>query len=297
MGHHCHHHHHHSIADGNEKKIWIAISANMALTIGQVIGGIVSGSLSLIADAVHNFSDAASLILAALAIRIGRKPADQKKTFGYKRAETIAALINLTTLVLIGIYLIAEAFQRFFEPQAIHGWVVVIVAGFAFAVDLWTAILTYTQSKNSMNMRAVFLHNLTDALASIGVIIAGLSIYLFDWLWMDAAMTLLIAAYILWHGLHEIRNVIHLLMNGAPDNINIQDVIQAMQKEDGVENVHHVHIWRMDEQRNALEAHIVIKESSQLDPLKEKLKALLDQEFSIGHSTLEFEHKRCSTAC
>lgn len=171
------------------------------------------------------------------------------------------------------------------------------MAGFAFAVDLWTAILTYTQSKNSMNMRAVFLHNLTDALASIGVIIAGLSIYLFDWLWMDAAMTLLIAAYILWHGLHEIPNVIHLLMNGAPDNINIQDVIQAMQKEDGVENVHHVHIWRMDEQRNALEAHIVIKESSQLDPLKEKLKALLDQEFSIGHSTLEFEHKRCSTAC
>ena len=278
----------------SERRLWWAVGANMLLTLAQIIGGLISGSLSLIADALHNFSDAASLLIALIAIRIGRKPPDQFKTFGYKRAETIAALINLTTLIIIGLYLCYEAIMRFITPEPIAGWTIVIVAGIALVVDVFTAALTYSQSKNSMNMRAAFLHNLTDALASVGVIIAGTLILLYGWVWTDAAMTLLIAGYVLYHGLHEIPKVIHLLMEGTPENINIQDVISGMETQAGVQNVHHVHIWQLDEQRNALEAHVVIDDQGRMDEIKRELKQILKDRFSIDHSTLEFEHQNCS---
>lgn len=293
MGH-GHHHHHGDPSEIGERRLWWAVGANMLLTLAQVIGGIISGSLSLIADALHNFSDAASLFIALIAIRIGRKPPDQFKTFGYKRAETIAALINLTTLIIIGLYLCYEAIMRFITPEPIAGWTIVIVAGIALVVDIFTAALTYSQSKNSMNMRAAFLHNLTDALASVGVIIAGTLILLYGWVWTDAAMTLLIAGYVLYHGLHEIPKVVHLLMEGTPEGIKIKDVILGMETQGGVQNVHHVHIWQLDEQRNALEAHVVIDEQGRMDEIKRELKQFLKDRFSIDHSTLEFEHQNCS---
>ncbi len=293
-GHHHHHHHHHGDpSEMGERRLWWAVGANVLLTLAQIVGGLLSGSLSLIADALHNFSDAASLLIALVAIRIGRKPPDQFKTFGYKRAETIAALINLTTLIIIGVYLCYEAVMRFITPEPIAGWMIVIVAGIALIVDVYTAALTYSQSKNSMNMRAAFLHNLTDALASVGVIFTGTLILLYGWVWTDALMTLLISGYVLWHGYAELPKVIHLLMEGAPEHINIQDVITAMERQDGIENVHHVHVWQIDEHKNALEAHVVFDPQFEMDDVKSKLKELLKQNFDIGHSTLEFETKHC----
>lgn len=292
MGHH-HHHHHGDPSEIGERRLWWAVGANMLLTAAQVVGGVVSGSLSLIADALHNFSDAAALLIALVAIRIGRKPPDQFKTFGYKRAETVAALINLTTLIIIGLYLCYEAIMRFITPEPIAGWTIVIVAGIALVVDVFTALLTYSQSKNSMNIRAAFLHNLTDALASVGVIIAGTLILLYGWVWTDAAMTLLIAGYVLYHGFAEIPKAIHLLMEGTPEGISIDDVMEAMEAIEGVNNVHHVHIWQLDEQHNALEAHVVIKDQSDIDDMKVELKKILKDSFSIDHSTLEFELKNC----
>lgn len=287
------HHHHGDPSEIGERRLWWAVGANILLTVAQVIGGIVSGSLSLIADALHNFSDAASLLIALVAIRIGRKPPDQFKTFGYKRAETIAALINLTTLIIIGLYLCYEAILRFITPEPIAGWAVVIVAGIALIVDIFTALLTYSQSKNSMNIRAAFLHNLTDAFASVGVIVAGTLILLYGWIWTDAAMTLLIAGYVLYQGFTEIPKAIHLLMEGAPEGVSIDDVTDAMEDIEGVSNVHHVHIWQLDEQRNALEAHVVLNENSNMDNVKATLKAVLHDKFEIEHSTLEFENKNC----
>lgn len=287
------HNHHGDPSQIGERRLWWAVGANILLTVAQVIGGIVSGSLSLIADALHNFSDAASLLIALVAIRIGRKPPDQFKTFGYKRAETVAALINLTTLIIIGLYLCYEAILRFITPEPIAGWTIVIVAGIALVVDIFTALLTYSQSKNSMNIRAAFLHNLTDAFASVGVIIAGTLILLYGWIWTDAAMTLLIAGYVLYQGFTEIPKAIHLLMEGTPENININDVIEGMEAIKGVSNVHHVHIWQLDEQRNALEAHVVLIENSNMDNVKATLKAMLHDKFEIEHSTLEFENQNC----
>ncbi len=288
------HHHHGDPSEVGEQRLWWAVGANILLTVAQVIGGIISGSLSLIADALHNFSDAASLFIALVAIRIGRKPPDQFKTFGYKRAETIAALINLTTLIIIGLYLCYEAIMRFITPEPIAGWTIVIVAAIALVVDIFTALLTYSQSKNSMNIRAAFLHNLTDAAASVGVIIAGTLILLYGWIWTDAAMTLLIAGYVLYHGFSEIPKVIHLLMEGTPENVSIDDITTAMENIEGVKNVHHVHVWQLDEQRNALEAHVVLSNMDKMEATKKHLKTMLHDDHSIEHSTLEFEINKCS---
>ena len=289
-----HSHHHGDPSQIGERRLWWAVSANILLTVAQVIGGILSGSLSLVADALHNFSDAASLLIALVAIRIGRKPPDQFKTFGYKRAETVAALINLTTLIIIGLYLCYEAIKRFITPEPVAGWTVVIVAGIALAVDVFTALLTYRQSKTSMNIKAAFLHNVTDAMASVGVIITGTLILLYGWVWTDAAMTLIISGYVLWQGFTQIPKVIHLLMEGAPDGLSLEDIRSSMEKVDGVNNVHHVHVWQLDEHRNALEAHVVLEESIDMDTLKIRLKKLPHDQFEIEHSTLEFEYKKCS---
>ncbi len=287
------HHHHGDPSEIGERRLWWAVGANILLTLAQVVGGLISGSLSLIADALHNFSDAASLLIALVAIRIGRRPPDQFKTFGYKRAETIAALINLTTLIIIGLYLCYEALLRFITPEPIEGWMVVIVAGVALVVDVFTALLTYSQSKSSMNIKAAFLHNVTDALASVGVIITGSLILLYGWVWTDAAMTLIISGYVLWQGITQIPKVIHLLMEGTPEGIEIEEVITAMKSEIGVSDVHHVHLWQLDEHRNALEAHIVLSEGVDMDDLKHQLKKMLHDRYEIEHSTLEFENKNC----
>ena len=161
-------HHHH--APSSDRGLISAVVINLTLTIAQVIGGVISGSLSLIADALHNLSDAASLGIALFARKISRRPADEDKSFGYQRAETVAALINLTLLVVISLYLIYEAAWRVIEPKIITGWIVIIVAGIALVVDMITALITFRMSKHSTNMKAAFLHNLSDALASLGVI-------------------------------------------------------------------------------------------------------------------------------
>ena len=290
MGH--KHDYHDDPSKMGERRLLLAVGVNVLLTLVQVVGGIVSGSLSLMADALHNFSDAASLLIALVAIRIGRNPPDQFKTFGYKRAETIAALINLTTLIMIGLYLCYEAIMRFITPEPITGWTVIMVAAVALIVDVVTALLTYSQSKNSMNIKAAFLHNVTDALASVGVILAGTFILLFNWLWTDAAVTLLISGYVLYHGFKEIPKVIHLLMEGTPEGIKIDVVISAMEEIEGVVNVHHVHVWQLDEHRNALEAHVLIASVANIEDVKTALKGLLNN-FAITHSTLEFEYSGC----
>ncbi|HEB86571.1 MAG TPA: cation transporter [Gammaproteobacteria bacterium] len=292
MGH-DHHHHHHDIDIMDDRRLIWAIAINMLLTLAQIIGGIVSGSLALIADALHNFSDAASLLIAWVARRIGRQPPDYFKTFGFKRAEVIAALINLVILAIVGLYLIYEALWRVYEPQAIEGWMVIIVAGIALVIDVGTAVLTYRMSKNSLNIRAAFLHNVSDAMASLGVIIAGSLILLYQWYWTDTVLTLLIAGYVLYQASTLFPGTIHILMEGTPEDIAIEDVIHLMDQVAGVSNIHHVHLWQIDEHKNALEAHVIIDDFSQLESVKNVLKTTLKDEFSIVHSTLEFEMSHC----
>ncbi len=285
-----HHHHHH--APESDRGLLLAVGINVLLTLAQVIGGIVSGSLSLIADALHNLSDAASLGIALFARKISRRPADESKSFGYQRAEVIAALINLTLLITVSLYLIYEAVWRIVEPQVVAGLIIVLVAGVALIIDIITALITYRLSKSSMNMKAAFLHNLSDALTSIGVIIAGALILLYEWYWVDTLLTFLIAGFVLWQGMIMLPKTIHLLMEGTPEDLSSAEIKSSMEEVGDVQDVHHIHIWNLDEHRIALEAHVVVtaNELQEVEGIKENLKRVLKDKFKITHSTLEFEH-------
>ena len=278
-------------------KLAIAVAVNVGLTVVQIAGGVLSGSLALIADAVHNLSDALSLVIAWAARRIARKPADAVMTFGYARAETVAALVNYTTLILIAVWLGGEAVMRFFDPAPVDGWTVVILAGVALVVDTGTAILTYAMSKESMNIRAAFLHNVTDAMASVGVVVAGTLVILFGWWVVDPIVTLAISAYILVHAGSEIGGVIRVLMLGAPPDIAAPDVLAAMRGVEGVEGVHHLHLWQMEERRPALQAHVVVAEGrwGEADAIKDRVRERLSG-LGISHATLEVECHRHACA-
>ncbi len=286
-----HHHHHHVDPDAGDARVFWAVVVNLGLTVAQIIGGILSGSLALIADAIHNLSDALTLIIAFFARKVSRRPADATMTFGYGRAEVVAALINYTTLVIIGLYLIYEAVFRFFEPAEVDGWLVVVIAGVALIVDTGTAMLTYSLSKDSMNIRAAFLHNVADALGSVAVIVAGTLILLYDWRLIDPIVTLMIAGYILWQSSQGIGSVVHILMLGTPAELDTDAVVARVMSIDGVAGVHHLHLWQMQEHENALDAHIVVEKGKwgDADNIKEAVRNMLRDDFGISHSTLELE--------
>lgn len=283
--------------DAGDRRLSWAVGVNVGLTVAQVVGGVLSGSLALIADALHNFSDAVALIIAFAARRIARRPADAVMNFGYGRAEAVAALVNYTTLVVIALYLIYEGIVRFFQPEPIDGWMVVWIAGIALVVDVATAMLTWQMSKGSMNIRAAFLHNVADALGSVAVIVAGTLVILFDWVWVDPAVTLMVAGYILWHVRAEVGGVVRLLMMGSPVQIGAEAVIRAIESDPDVASVHNLRLWEMREREPALDAHVVIAAQSweQAERVKARIKAMLGREFGISHSTLELE--RSSEFC
>lgn len=281
--------HSHDTREVSDTRLVLAVALNVLLTFAQILGGVVSGSLALIADALHNFSDAASLGLALYARRIGKRPADKLATFGYERAELVAALVNLTTLVVVGVYLLIEGFNRVIEPQPIDGWTVIWVAGIALGVDVVTAFIVYAGSKNNLNMKAAFLHNVSDALASVGVVVSGALILLFDLVIADLVVTAAIAAYVIYQGVSLLPKTIRLLMDSVPDDLSFDEVVEALHDLPGVAQVHHVHIWSLSEHRRALEAHLVPVDNTleAFDEVKRAAREMLAEKFSIKHSTLE----------
>ena len=268
-----------------------AFLINILLSIFQIIGGILSGSLSLIADALHNFSDAITIGLGLFARIIGRRPADKIRSFGYKRAEMIAAFINVISLIIIGFFLIYEAILRFIEPSVISGKLVIIVASIALIVDLATTIITAYLSRESTNMKVVYLHNLTDTLASVGVIIGGFFILKYEMYWIDTFLTLLIAIYILLQSFLLTPDILNFFMDGTPKGINIDQIKKKVEEIDHVLDIHDIHVWGIDEEQNALEAHVIVEvsELKEVEKLKFQIKEILDKSFNISHSTLEFE--------
>lgn len=285
--HHDHHHHHPQIE--GDRRVAAAVGVNLLLTLVQIVAGVVSGSLALIADGVHNLSDAMSLIIAFVARRIARRPADASMTFGYGRAEVVAALINYVTLIVVALWLAAEGVGRLFNPAEVEGWTVVIVAGVALVVDVATALLIFRLSKDSMNIRAAFLHNVADAMGSVAVIVGGTLILLYNWRLVDPIVTLAISGYILWHSWQGIGPVIRVLMLASPETPALHDVADAMAAIDGVQDVHALHLWRMQEHRVALQAHVVMHEGAQMDALRTRLKSTLEDRFGLTHVALELE--------
>jgi cobalt-zinc-cadmium efflux system protein len=286
------HDHPHVDPKSGDRRVALAIWANLLLTLAQVVGGLLSGSLALVADALHNFSDMASLFIAFAARKIARRPADRRMTFGYGRIEIVAALVNHVTLILMGIYLVWEGANRLLDPPPVEGWTVVILGGCALVVDTLTARLTYAMQKDSVNIRALFLHNLSDALASVAVIAGGTAILLYGTRWIDPAITIAIALYILYLALTEIGAPIRILMLGSPPALDNGAVVAAIAGVDGVRDVHHVHLWQMLEHEASLECHVVLAEDCwpRMEAVKAEIKARLASRFGIRHSSLEFEH-------
>ncbi len=281
--------HSHGEENMSDGRLVLAVALNVLLTVAQIIGGILSGSLALIADALHNFSDAASLGLALFARRIGRRPADKLMTFGYARAEVVAALINLTTLLIIGFYLLVEAINRFADPQPVAGWTVIWVAGIALVIDVVTAVMVYAGSKNSLNMKAAFLHNVSDALASVGVIVAGALILLYELYIADLIITVIIAAYVIWQGVTLLPRTVRLLMGAVPDESEFDRIVSDLRDTHGVADIHHVHVWSISEHHRALEAHIVPSGHSleAFEDVKTKARVMLETQHAIAHATFE----------
>ncbi|EDY85102.1 cation efflux family protein [Verrucomicrobiia bacterium DG1235] len=290
MSHDHNHSHSHGTEEVSDKALFWSLLLNVGLSVFEFAAGIIAGSVALMADALHNTNDAAALLIAYIARKISRKGADKKYTFGYRRAELIGAMIQLTALILVGLYLVYEGVVRFFNPEPILGVWMMVASGVALIVDLGTVWLLWAMSKGSLNVRAAFLHNLTDAAASVAVMAGGAAVYWLSWDWVDPALTLVIAGYILYMSFGLIRKTSSILMERAPEDLDLDKLITTVEEIDGVVGLHHLHVWELDEDHRAMEAHIEL-ESDDTDRkrLRREIKSMLQHKFDIVHSTLELE--------
>ena len=264
---------------------------NVGITAAQIVGGIMSGSLALLADAAHNGSDAVSLGISYKARKIAGREADRRRTFGYRRAELIGAMINLTTLFVIALYLMYEAVSRFMNPPEVQGTTILIVGAIAFVEDALSVWLLYSSMKGSLNIRAAFIHLFADTLSTIGVMAGGLLILFYDVYWVDPAITAALAIYIVIHSYIEIRKTIRILMESAPEGFEFDRMVREIKQLEGVSDVHHVHVWQLDEHQVAVEAHVTVQQRDLQDiaAIKSRIKEKLRADFGVEHSTLEIE--------
>lgn len=291
---HAHGHHHHGLATKSGPALFWAIVLNLLLSLAQFLIGVFSGSLSLVADALHNLGDVGSLVIAYLAQKISGQKANDKMTYGYGRAEVIGAFVNSILLIITALYIMFEALHRFNASVEIKGMWVILAGAVALVVDLATALLTYKGSKTSVNMKAAFIHNLSDALASLAVIVAGVSAFYFKAYWVDFVATLFIGLFILYHSYGLIITCVRTLMQAVPAYIDVHKVKESVSNLSGVKDIHHVHIWEIDHKKCFLEGHVVVDAADleEVEHIKAKIKEVLSEEFGISHSTLEFENQK-----
>jgi cobalt-zinc-cadmium efflux system protein len=288
------HNHSHELSEMKGIKLILVTLLNFIITIAQVIGGIYSGSLSLISDALHNFSDGIAIVISFLAIKISNKANDEKKTFGYKRASILAALTNSLVLIVISVFLLKEAYLKFINPEQVKGEIVIWVALIGLIANTFGVLLLQKSSKGDMNIKSSYLHLLSDALFSLGVVIGGIMISLFQVYWVDPLLTVIISIYVLKESIEIIRKVVHILMQGIPENINLEAIVMDIKELDYIDDVHHVHIWCLDENNINFEAHIHVKDMlvSETNALCEQIQHIL-LHHNINHTTIQLENNCC----
>lgn len=288
-------HHHHKSSDVKGRNLFISILLNVLITVAQIIGGIISGSLALLSDALHNFTDVLSLVISYIANILAKRKASQKRTFGYKRAEIIAAFINSSVLILVGIILIYEAIERFFNPQIIVSDIVIWLAFLAVLVNGISVLLIKKDAEKNMNMKSAYLHLFTDMLSSIAVMIGGILMKYYEVWWVDSVLTLLIALYLIYVGYALFIKSLKVLMLFTPDELNIDAITKEVNKMPNIKSIHHIHIWQLNEDEVHLEAHLEFHEDvkiSEFDLILEQIEALLEQQFGINHTTIQPEYLR-----
>ena len=289
---HSHNHDHHDVKGRN---LLLTIVLNVIITAAQVVGGLISGSLSLLSDALHNFSDVLSLVVSYVADKFSKREASFDKTFGYKRAEILAAFVNAATLLIVAVYLIYEAILRFLDPQTIESGLVIWLALLGIAANGFSVLLLRKDSKENMNMRSAYLHLFTDMSASVAVLIGGLLMKYFGWFWVDSLLTVLIALYLIFMGYDLLKTSFKVLMLFTPDDINLEKIRDAISIHPKIKNVHHMHIWQLNEKETHLEAHIDFSEDitlSEFDAILDEVEAMLHEKFEINHVNIQPEYQK-----
>lgn len=282
-----HHGHHHSVPGGDGAIGW-AVAINLALTAAQIGGGLIADSTALIADGIHNLSDAMALVLAFGARRLARRAASPDFSYGWGRAEIVAAFVNYLALIAVSLWLAIEAIGRLADPPQVAGGLVMALAGLALVIDLATAALVWRLSRSSVNIRAAFLHNLADAGVSVAVICGGALIWAFGWNLADPVLTLAISAVIVTHVVAELGPVLRMLMLAAPRDSDPAAVVASLRGLQGVADVHHLHLWQIDEHRLAASLHLVIADGDFAE-ITRRAKDRLREDFGIAHATIEVE--------
>lgn len=266
---------------------------NLLIPAIQVYGGLVAGSMALISDALHNLSDFTSVLISYAALRLGRRGPTLQQTFGYKRLEVLGALLNVALLYGVGFYIAVEGWTRLQHPEPIRGSLVVWVALIGFLGNLVSTWLLRRGARVNLNMRAAFLHMLTDALTSLGVAVLGLVWIFHPWYWLDPLVSWIIVAMILYGGWDILKRIFIILMNATPPGIDLQAIRKEVEAIDGIEGIHHLHVWNPSSESVALAAHIIVPDQmlSRVDDLAAKVRDVLSCRFGIDHPTLQFETK------
>ena len=287
--------HDHSNHQVQGKNLIYSILLNLLITVAQIIGGIASGSLALLSDALHNFSDVLSLGFSLIAHKLSRKKATEDHTFGYKRAELIAAFVNASTLIIVAFILIYGATDRFFHPKSIESNLVIWLSLLGIVVNGGSVLLLQKDAENNLNMKSAYLHLLTDMMASVAVLVGGLLMKYFGWFWVDGVMTILIALYLIVVGIDLLKTSTKMLMLFTPDEIDIKEIVEEVKKIPGAGILHHIHVWYLNEDELHLEAHLDCSEDIKLSEFNEisyKIEQLLLEKFHINHINIQPEYKK-----
>ncbi|WP_242092447.1 cation diffusion facilitator family transporter [Aestuariivivens sediminicola] len=293
MGHHHSNNHSHSSSNVKGRNLVISILLNIIITASQIIGGVISGSLALLSDALHNFSDVLSLLVSYVANLLAKKKASIHRTFGFKRAEILAAFVNASTLIIVAVLLIIEAIKRFMEPEEIESNLVIWLSFIAIIANGISVLLLKKDAEKNMNMKSAYLHLLTDMMASIAVLIGGLLMKFYAIYWVDSVLTFAIAIYLIWMGYDLLKDSTKVLMLFTPDAIPIQQIVKEIATFESIKNVHHVHVWQLNEEEIHFEAHIDFNEDISLSEFDVVLRQIEDHvyhKYDINHVNIQPEY-------
>ncbi len=283
-----HAHAHEEAGQRNTRRLGATLVLALTYMAAEVVGGLFTGSLALLADAGHMFSDAGALGLSLVAVRIAHRPHSAQRTYGYHRAEILAALANAATLVAISIFIFVEAWRRLEAPHPVRGGPMLAVATGGLVVNLASLAILHGGREDNLNVRGVWLHVLADTLGSVQAMAAGALIWAFGWDWADPVASVLIGALVLYSSWGLLKAAVNVLMEGTPEDIDLDEVARALTRVPGVDGVHDLHVWTITSGFVALSAHVVAGPEAPPDLLV-RLRTTLEEDFGIGHSTIQVE--------
>lgn len=274
----------------DRKALGIALGLTASYTVAEVVGGLLTGSLALLADAAHMLSDNVSIALALFAVWLAAKPPSPERTFGFKRAEILAALVNGVTLVAVSAWIFYEAARRFDDPPDVLGGWMLAVAVVGLLVNVAAGFAMWRSRGQSLNLEAAFRHVLADLLGSVGVIAAALIILLTGWLLADPLVSVLIGVLVLASAWRVLRDSVRILLEATPEGIDARDVARSIAAQERVVDVHDLHIWTITSGFPALSAHVLVDAEADCHAARRDLEQILEREYAIVHTTLQVDH-------